>query len=448
MSKIQKIYAREILDSRGNPTVEVEMTLEGGECSRAAVPSGASTGIHEAVELRDGGERFGGKGVLQAVENVNSALARELRGFDSLDQQGLDSRMIELDGSPNKSNLGANAILGVSLANAKAAALHKKIPLFEHFGFLAEVAEVAEISKIKKDDPSINSGRGRWLLPTPMMNILNGGQHADNGIDIQEFMIVPVDFPNFREALRAGAEIFAALKKILKKLKMSTNVGDEGGFAPNFQKTEEALDAIVEAIGAAGYSDRVKIALDAAASEFFENGVYKIKRDEFSKDVMNSDNMITFYDNLISKYPIVSIEDGLAEDDWHGWRELTKRLDSKIQIVGDDIFVTNPVRLREGVEKGVANSILVKLNQIGTVSETIEAVRFAQNSGYTAIISHRSGETEDTTIADFAVGVAAGQIKTGSLCRTDRICKYNQLLRIEEELGEEAEFAGNVFSRQ
>ncbi len=439
MSKIQKIHAREILDSRGNPTVEVEITLTGGECSRAAVPSGASTGIHEAVELRDSTERFNGKGVLQAVENVNSALARELRGFDSLDQKNLDSKMIELDGSPNKKNLGANAILGVSLANVKAAALHKKIPLFKHFDFLAEAEEAAEISKIQKEK--------KWLLPTPMMNILNGGQHADNGIDIQEFMIVPTDFPNFREALRAGAEIFHALKKILKKLNHSTNVGDEGGFAPNFSKTTEALDAIVEAIKVADYSDRVKIALDVAASEFYQDGNYSIEKDEFGCTAMNSDGMINFYENLIAKYPIVSIEDGLAEDDWSGWREMTKRLDSKIQIVGDDLFVTNPVRLREGVEKGVANSILVKLNQIGTVSETIEAVRFAQNSGYTAVISHRSGETEDTTIADFAVGVSAGQIKTGSLCRTDRVAKYNQLLRIEEELGEEGEFAGNVFSR-
>ena len=435
MSKIAKIHAREILDSRGNPTVEVEITLEGGECSRAAVPSGASTGVHEAVELRDSTERFDGKGVLQAVENVNSALSRNLVGFDSLDQKSLDEKMIELDDSPNKKNLGANAILGVSLANAKAAALHKKIPLFKYFGFLADAEEAAEIAKIQKEK--------KWLLPIPMMNILNGGQHADNGIDIQEFMIVPTDFPSFHESLRAGAEIFHALKKILKKSGSSTNVGDEGGFAPNFSKTTEALDAIVEAIEAAGYSNRVKIAIDAAASEFFENGIYKIENSE--KD---SSAMINFYEDLTQKYPIVSIEDGLAEDDWHGWREMTKRLDSKIQIVGDDLFVTNPTRLREGIEKGVANSILIKLNQIGTVSETIEAVRLAQNSGYTAVISHRSGETEDTTIADFAVGVSAGQIKTGSLCRSDRIAKYNQLLRIEETLGERGEFAGNVFSRR
>lgn len=427
MSKIAKIHAREILDSRGSPTVEVEIEVESGECAIAAVPSGASTGVHEAVELRDGDERFNGKGVQKAVENVNSTLAKELKGMDSLDQKGLDEKMIELDGTENKSKLGANAILGVSLANAKVASLHKKIPLFEHFSFLAEADDVAEIAKISTEK--------KWILPTPMMNILNGGQHADNGIDIQEFMIVPVDFPNFREALRAGAEIFSALKKILKKNGSSTNVGDEGGFAPNFDKTEEALDVILAAITAAGYSEKVKIALDAASSEFFENGIYKIEGAE--KD---ANAMIDFYENLIQKYPIISIEDGLSEDDWSGWREMTKRLDSKIQIVGDDLFVTNPKRLREGVEKGIANSILIKLNQIGTVSETIEAVRFAQSSAYTAIISHRSGETEDTTIADFAVGVSAGQIKTGSLCRSDRIAKYNQLLRIEEYLGESSNF--------
>jgi len=427
LSKIAKIHAREILDSRGSPTVEVEIEVESGECAIAAVPSGASTGVHEAVELRDGDERFNGKGVQKAVENVNSTLAKELKGMDSLDQKGLDEKMIELDGTENKSKLGANAILGVSLANAKVASLHKKIPLFEHFSFLAEADDVAEIAKISTEK--------KWILPTPMMNILNGGQHADNGIDIQEFMIVPVDFPNFREALRAGAEIFSALKKILKKNGSSTNVGDEGGFAPNFDKTEEALDVILAAITAAGYSEKVKIALDAASSEFFENGIYKIEGAE--KD---ANAMIDFYENLIQKYPIISIEDGLSEDDWSGWREMTKRLDSKIQIVGDDLFVTNPKRLREGVEKGIANSILIKLNQIGTVSETIEAVRFAQSSAYTAIISHRSGETEDTTIADFAVGVSAGQIKTGSLCRSDRIAKYNQLLRIEEYLGESSNF--------
>jgi len=424
MSQIQKIHAREILDSRGNPTVEVEVVLASGEREIAAVPSGASTGAHEAVELRDGDSRFGGKGVQKAVKNVNEILAKELVGFDSLDQKSLDDKMIELDASPNKKNLGANAILGVSLAVAKAAAAHKKIPLFRLFAFLAE------------------NNSEKFLLPTPMMNIVNGGQHADNGIDIQEFMIVPVGFTKFSEALRAGAEVFHALKKILKKAGSSTNVGDEGGFAPNFATSVEALDAIIAAIEAAGYTDKIKIALDPASSEFYKDGVYKIENQN-----LDSAGMIDFYENLIAKYPIVSIEDGLAEDDWAGWREMTKRLDAKIQIVGDDLFVTNPERLREGIEKGIANSILIKLNQIGTVSETIEAVKMAQNSGYTAVISHRSGETEDTTIADFAVGVAAGQIKTGSLCRSDRVAKYNQLLRIEESLGEQGAFAGDVFER-
>jgi enolase len=411
LSKITNIHAREILDSRGNPTVEVEITLKSGEYARASVPSGASTGIHEAVELRDKDERYNGKGVQHAVKNVNDILAKELQGFDSLDQKALDEKMIEIDGTPNKSKLGANAILGVSLANVKVAAMHKQIALYEHFGFLAE--------------------NKKWILPTPMMNILNGGQHADNGIDIQEFMIVPIGFPKFKEALRAGTEIFHTLKKILKQNDSSTNVGDEGGFAPNFEKTEEALDAIIEAIQTAGYAGKVHIALDAASSEFFYNGKYKLEGQE-----LTSSELIDFYDQITEKYPIVSIEDGLSEDDWSAWREMTKRLDAKIQLVGDDLFVTNPERLRDGVAKGVANSILIKLNQIGTVSETIDAVRLAQNSGYKVIISHRSGETEDTTIADFAVGTAAGQIKTGSLCRTDRICKYNQLLRIEERLGE------------
>ncbi|MFH0776379.1 MAG: phosphopyruvate hydratase [Patescibacteria group bacterium] len=422
MSKIAKIHAREILDSRGNPTVEVEVELKSGEREIAAVPSGASTGVHEAVELRDGAARFGGKGVQKAVQNVNEILARELQGFDALDQKSLDAKMIALDGLPNKSKLGANAILGVSLASARAAAAHKKMPLFQHFGFLA--------------------GNSNWLLPTPMMNILNGGQHADNGIDIQEFMIVPTGFQKFSEALRAGAETFHELKKILKKAGLGTNVGDEGGFAPNFAKTDEALDAILQAIKTAGYSNQIQIALDAASSEFFAHSKYNIEGAE--KD---SAGMIAFYENLIAKYPIVSIEDGLAEDDWEGWSALTKQLGSSIQLVGDDLFVTNPERLQRGIEKGVANSILIKLNQIGTVSETIEAVRLAQKSGYTAVISHRSGETEDTTIADFAVGVAAGQIKTGSLCRTDRVAKYNQLLRIEEYLGSAAKFAGNIFKK-
>jgi len=422
MSQISKIHAREILDSRGNPTIEVEVKLKSGSIGRAIVPSGASTGAHEAVELRDGDLRFGGKGVQKAVANANEVLARELENFDALDQKGLDAKMIELDGTENKSQLGANAILGISLAVAHAAAALKKIPLFEHFGSLAE--------------------NSNWLLPTPMMNILNGGQHADNGIDIQEFMIVPIDFPKFSEALRAGAEIFHELKNILKKLKQTTNVGDEGGFAPNFSKSKEALDAILEAIGSAGYSGKVKIAIDVAASEFYENGIYKIEGEE--KD---SNGLIKFYENLIAKYPIVSIEDGLDQDDWKGWKNLTDKLGSKIQNVGDDLFVTNPKRLKMGIEQGVANSILVKLNQIGTISETIKAVKMAQNEDYSAVISHRSGETEDTTIADFAVGVAAGQIKTGSLSRSDRVAKYNQLLRIEENLGDQCKFAGDVFGK-
>lgn len=422
MSKISTIHAREILDSRGNPTIEVEVELESGEREIAAVPSGASTGVHEAVELRDGDERFGGKGVQKAVKNVNEVVAKELKNFDVLDQKSLDEKMLELDGSDNKSRLGANAILGVSLASARVAAAHKKIPLFEHFGFLA--------------------GQAEWLLPTPMMNILNGGQHADNGIDIQEFMIMPTGFETFSEALRAGTEVFHELKKILQKSGQATNVGDEGGFAPDFQTSNEALDAIVAAIEGAGYAGKIKIALDAASSEFFKDGKYSIENTE--KDAAG---MIEFYEKLVSEYPIVSIEDGLAEDDWAGWRELTKELDSKLQLVGDDLFVTNPERLRQGVEKGIANSILIKLNQIGTVTETIDAVNLAKNSGYTAVISHRSGETEDTTIADFAVGLATGQIKTGSLCRSDRTAKYNQLLRIEEFLGEHAKYAGDIFKQ-
>lgn len=432
MSKITKIQAREILDSRGNPTVEVELATD-STSALAAVPSGASTGVHEAVELRDKDKRYGGKGVEQAVKNVNEILAKELAGLDVLDQQTLDQKMIEIDGTENKSKLGANAILGVSLAAVKAAAINKKIPLYKHFGFLANSSSSAAAD---------SSEQAKWILPTPMMNILNGGEHADNGIDIQEFMIIPVGFDSFREALRAGAEIFHELKKILKESGSSTNVGDEGGFAPNFEKTEEALDAIMQAIKATGYSDKVKIALDAASSEFFEKDKYNLEGQKLS-----SEEMVAFYEGLVEKYPIVSIEDGLAEDDWAGWQKLTKKLDDKVQIVGDDLFVTNPERLRDGVAKGVANSILIKLNQIGTVSETIDAVKLAHDSGYTTVISHRSGETEDTTIADFAVGVAAGQIKTGSLCRTDRICKYNQLLRIEERLGDVAEYAGDVFNR-
>lgn len=414
MSSIQRIHAREILDSRGNPTVEVELTTSTATVV-AAVPSGASTGIHEAVELRDSDERFGGKGTQKAVANVNEILARELAGFDVLDQRGIDEKMIRIDGTENKSQLGANAILGVSLAAAKAAAIRKEIPLFEYFGFLGQVKE--------------------FLLPTPMMNIINGGQHADNGIDIQEFMIVPTDFSSFHEALRAGVEIFHTLKKILQKSGHSTNVGDEGGFAPNFSKTEDALDVIVSAVSAAGYEGRIQIALDVASSEFFNKGIYRIEEQDLS-----AAELVNFYEKLLTKYPIHSIEDGLAEDDWAGWKIQQEKLGNKIQLVGDDLFVTNPARLQKGIEENVGNSILVKLNQIGTVSETIDAVRLAYSANYAAIISHRSGETEDTTIADFAVGLATGQIKTGSLCRTDRIAKYNQLLRIEEYLGDNAVF--------
>jgi enolase len=422
MPEIKNIHAREILDSRGNPTVEVEITTTSASAI-AAVPSGASTGIHEAMELRDGdAKRFGGKGVAKAVANVNTILAKELAGMSVLDLDALDQKMLALDGSENKSKLGANAILGVSMAAAKAAAIVKGVSLYEWFGELA--------------------GNKKFLLPTPMMNILNGGQHADNGIDIQEFMIVPTEFPTFAEALRAGSEVFHALKKILKAGGYSTNVGDEGGFAPNLEKTEDALNAIMQAIEVTGYKNKIQIALDAAASEFYKDGSYLIEGKKLS-----GSELVSFYEDLVSKYPIVSIEDGLSEDDWENWRLLTEKLGKKIQLVGDDIFVTNPKRLQEGITKGIGNSILIKLNQIGTVSETIQAVKLAQANGYTAVISHRSGETEDTTIADFAVGVAAGQIKTGSLCRSDRVCKYNQLLRIEERLGKSAQYAGNVFKK-
>ncbi len=422
MTKIKSIRAREILDSRGNPTVEVDLQTD-TSFARAAVPSGASTGAHEAVELRDSNpERYGGKGVLKAVQNVNEVLAPALVGFDTTDQTKLDAKLLELDGTDNKSKLGANALLGVSLAAVKAAAWGQQKELYQWFGELA-------------GDPTP-------LLPAPMLNIINGGQHADNGIDIQEFMIVPTGFEKFSEALRAGAEIFHTLKKILKKAGQSTNVGDEGGFAPDFQTTTEALDAVTQAIKEAGYTGKVQLALDPAASEFYKDGKYQIEG-----RALTADELTDLYAELIKKYPIVSIEDGLAEDDWDGWQVLTEKLGKQIQLVGDDIFVTNPTRLQDGIDKGVANSILIKLNQIGTVTETIEAVKLAQAAGYTTVISHRSGETEDTTIADFAVGLATGQIKTGSLCRTDRICKYNQLLRIEEKLGDAAKYAGDVFGK-
>jgi len=420
MPIIQSVHAREILDSRGNPTVEVDLFDVNGSWARAAVPSGASTGAHEACELRDGGDRYGGKGVQQAVAHVNGEIAEAVKGLDVADQQAIDQKMIELDGTPNKSRLGANAILAVSLAAAKLSAY--QMMQFERFGELA--------------------GNTDFLLPTPMMNIINGGEHADNGIDIQEFMIVPTGFDRFSEALRAGAETFHALKKILQKQGHSTNVGDEGGFAPNFKTTEEGLDAVLAAIQQAGYEGKMQIAMDAASTEFYRDGSYHIEGHELS-----SAEMVAFYEQLTAKYPIVSIEDGMSEDDWEGWTLMTERLGTNCQLVGDDLFVTNPIRLEQGIADKVANSILVKVNQIGTVSETLTAMQMAKEAGYTAVMSHRSGETEDSTIADLAVGTACGQIKTGSLCRSDRMAKYNQLLRIEEILGDAARYAGDVFSR-
>ena len=423
MSSIIDIYAREVLDSRGNPTVEVEVYTEAGAMGSAIVPSGASTGVHEAVELRDNDEkRFLGKGVETAVDNVNLEIADELVGWDVFDQVGIDNYLIELDGTENKSRLGANAILGVSLAVAKAAADENGQRLFEYIG-----------------------GVNGKTLPVPMMNILNGGQHADNNVDIQEFMIMPVGGNNFKESLRIGTEVFHNLKNVLKSRKLNTAVGDEGGFAPNLESNEEALQTIVEAIKKAGYEPGkdVMIAIDAAASEFYEDGKYNMAGDNA---VRTSDEMIEYYKNLVEKYPIISIEDGLAEDDWDGWKKLTKELGSKIQLVGDDLFVTNVKRLQKGIEMGVCNSILIKLNQIGTLTETLDAIELAKRHGYTAVISHRSGETEDTTIADVAVATNAGQIKTGSTSRTDRICKYNQLLRIEDMLKSTAVYDGiNTF---
>ena len=419
MSSIIDIYAREVLDSRGNPTVEVEVYTEAGAMGSAIVPSGASTGVHEAVELRDNDEkRFLGKGVETAVDNVNLEIADELVGWDVFDQVGIDNYLIELDGTENKSRLGANAILGVSLAVAKAAADENGQRLFEYIG-----------------------GVNGKTLPVPMMNILNGGQHADNNVDIQEFMIMPVGGENFKESLRMGTEVFHNLKNVLKSRKLNTAVGDEGGFAPNLESNEEALQTIVEAIKKAGYEPGkdVMIAIDAAASEFYEDGKYNMAGDNA---VRSSDEMIEYYKNLVEKYPIISIEDGLAEDDWDGWKKLTKELGSKIQLVGDDLFVTNVKRLQKGIEMGVCNSILIKLNQIGTLTETLDAIELAKRHGYTAVISHRSGETEDTTIADVSVATNAGQIKTGSTSRTDRICKYNQLLRIEDMLESTAVYDG------
>ncbi len=419
MSAIIDIHAREILDSRGTPTVEAEVVLQSGAFGRAAVPSGASTGAHEAVELRDGDKkRFGGKGVLKAVENVNDKIYDALAGMDAEDQIEIDNAMIELDGTENKGKLGANAILAVSMAVAKAQAEEAELPLYRYLG-----------------------GTMARTLPVPMMNILNGGKHADNPIDIQEFMIMPVSAANIKEAIRMGAEIFQTLKKNLKAAGHNTNVGDEGGFAPNLKSAEEALQFIVDSITDAGYKpgDDVVLAIDAASSEFYENGKYEMKGE--GKSYTNA-QMVEFYKDLCSRFPIFSIEDGMAEDDWEGWKMLTNALGDKIQLVGDDLFVTNPKRLAMGIEKGVANSILVKVNQIGTLTETMQAVDLAHRNKYTAVLSHRSGETEDATIADIAVATNCGQIKTGSMSRTDRMAKYNQLIRIEEELGDMAVYAG------
>lgn len=413
-TRIKKVFAREILDSRGNPTVEAVVTLGCGVTGEASVPSGASTGSREALELRDGSWRYKGKGVMRAVENVNVAIHERILGLDALDQRVIDQAMISLDGTDSKSILGANAILAVSLATAKAAAAAQGIPLYEH------------LAKLFGGNPT-------YSMPVPMMNILNGGEHADNNIDIQEFMIQPISAPNFREGLRIGAEIFHTLKAVLSERGLSTSVGDEGGFAPSLASNEEALVVIAEAVSRAGYElgRDVTLALDCAASEFYKEGKYTLAGEGKS---LTSEQFVDYLADLCSKYPIASIEDGLDESDWDGWAYLTAKLGQKIQLVGDDLFVTNPKILRKGIEQGVANSILIKLNQIGTLSETLDAIRMAQEAGYSAVISHRSGETEDTTIADLAVATNAGQIKTGSLCRSDRVGKYNRLLRIEEAL--------------
>lgn len=423
MTQVQKIIGREILDSRGNPTVEADVFLDNGMMGRAAVPSGASTGKHEAAELRDNdAERYLGKGTLKAVEFVNTVLQRSVVGMEIGEQERLDRKLIEVDGSVNKSKLGANALLAVSLAYANASALARKKPLYEC---------IAE-----------QMGKTASVLPVPMMNILNGGAHADNNMDLQECMVMPIGFERYSDALRAGAEIFHALKKILRAKNLNTAVGDEGGFAPDLKSNEEALELILQATEKAGYKPGVQIglALDAASTEFYENGIYVLENDPDPRK--EADAMVDLYANLQKKFPIYSIEDGVAEDDWDGWKKITDRLGKKMQLVGDDFFVTNTRRLKEGIEKGLANSILIKVNQIGTLTETLEAIQMAHKAGYTAVISHRSGETEDTTIADLAVGSGAGQIKTGSVCRTDRICKYNQLLRIEEQLGKKAVYPG------
>jgi len=420
MTRITAIQAREILDSRGNPTAEVDVYLDCGVRGRAAVPSGASTGENEAIELRDGDKnRYLGKGVTQAVANVNGVIAEELLGMDALDQRAVDQLMCALDGTDNKANLGANAILGVSLAVAKAAALALEMPLYKYIG-----------------------GCNAHTLPVPMMNIVNGGSHADNNVDVQEFMVMPAGAPTFGEALRMGAEVFHALKGVLKKQGLNTAVGDEGGFAPSLGSNEEAIEAILKAIGAAGYKagKDIFIALDPAASEFYRNRKYVLAAED--KPRKSADEMVAFWADWVDRYPIISLEDGMAENDWTGWKKLTDRLGAKVQLVGDDLFVTNTKYLEKGIEKGVANSILVKVNQIGTLTETLDCMQMAHRAGYTTVISHRSGETEDATIADIAVATNAGQIKTGSASRSDRVAKYNQLLRIEEELGDQAEFLG------
>ena len=419
MTTIRSIHAREILDSRGNPTLEAEVTLEDGSFGRAAVPSGASTGTKEAVELRDGDKtRYLGKGVRNAVNNVNTTIASALKGFDAADQEGLDRRLIDLDGTENKGRLGANALLGVSMANAHAVAASNKQALWQ---YLAQGRDVT--------------------LPVPMMNIINGGAHADNNVDFQEFMVLPVGFTSFSEALRAGTEIFHSLKSVLKGHGLSTAVGDEGGFAPDFRSNVEALDTILEAIGKAGYTagEDVLLGLDVASSEFHDNGKYNLVGENKR---LTSEQFVDFLADWAAQYPIITIEDGMAEDDWAGWKQLTDRIGKKVQLVGDDLFVTNPKIFQEGIDSGTANAILIKVNQIGTLSETLEAIAMADRAGYAAVVSHRSGETEDTTIADISVATTATQIKTGSLCRSDRVAKYNQLLRIEEALGASARYAG------
>jgi enolase len=424
VTEIVDVYAREILDSRGNPTVEAEVTLEDGSTGRAAVPSGASTGAHEAVELRDGDKsRYLGKGVLKAVAAVNDEIFPELLGMDATDQRTIDRMLIDLDGTPNKSRLGANAILGVSMAVAKAAAQASALPLYRYVG-----------------------GANAHVLPTPMMNIINGGAHADNPIDIQEFMVMPVGFDNFADALRCGAEIFHTLKKGLAAAGHNTNVGDEGGFAPNLKSTDDALGFIMKSVEAAGYQpgEDVVLALDAAATEFYKKGNYEL---EGEGKLLSSDQMAAYWTDLVKRFPIVSIEDGMAEDDWEGWIALTKAIGDKCQLVGDDLFVTNTTRLAEGIQRNAGNAILVKVNQIGTLTETLEAVQLAQINRYGAVMSHRSGETEDSTIADLAVATNCGQIKTGSLARSDRLAKYNQLLRIEDELGDAARYLGRASIR-